>query len=69
MLSLDTHIHILAVRRELRRRTLWEYGSRVYGKEEFARRGQTIYEQQVRPEVEEGNLGRIVAIDIETGRV
>jgi len=38
-----------------------------YSKEEFARRGYQIYESQVRPQVEEGNQGRIVAIDIETG--
>ena len=38
-----------------------------YSKEEFARRGNEIYESQVRPQVEEGNQGRIVAIDIETG--
>ncbi|MCY7277249.1 MAG: hypothetical protein LH702_26845 [Phormidesmis sp. CAN_BIN44] len=38
-----------------------------YSKEEFARRGDEIYEAQVRPQVEEGNHGRIVAIDIETG--
>jgi hypothetical protein len=38
-----------------------------YSKEEFARRGNEIYEFQVRPQVEEGNLGKIVAIDIETG--
>ena len=38
-----------------------------YSKEEFAPRGQAIYEQRVRPQVEEGNIGRIVAIDIETG--
>ena len=38
-----------------------------YSKEEFARRGQAIYEQRVRPRVEEGNSGRIVEIDIETG--
>ena len=38
-----------------------------YSKEEFARRGHAIYEQRVRPQVEEGNRGRIVAIDIETG--
>ena len=38
-----------------------------YSKEEFARRGQALYEQRVRPQVEEGNRGRIVAIDIETG--
>ncbi|MBI1916045.1 MAG: hypothetical protein HYS12_15120 [Planctomycetes bacterium] len=38
-----------------------------YSKEEFARRGNAIYEEQVRSQVEEGNRGRIVAIDIETG--
>ena len=38
-----------------------------HSKEEFARLGQEIYEQRVRPQVEEGNRGRIVAIDIETG--
>jgi hypothetical protein len=38
-----------------------------YSKEEFALRGNEIYESQVRPQVEEGNHGKIVAIDIETG--
>lgn len=38
-----------------------------YSKEEFARRGHEIYESQVRHQVEEGNHGKIVAIDIETG--
>jgi hypothetical protein len=38
-----------------------------YSKEEFAQRGDEIYESQVRPQVEEGNHGKIVAIDIETG--
>jgi hypothetical protein len=38
-----------------------------YSKEEFARRGDAIYESQVRQQVEEGNHGKIVAIDIETG--
>jgi hypothetical protein len=38
-----------------------------YDKEEFARRGNELYEAQVRPQVEEGNYGRVVAIDIETG--
>jgi hypothetical protein len=38
-----------------------------YSKEEFAKRGDAIYESQVRPQVEEGNYGKIVAIDIETG--
>ena len=38
-----------------------------YSKKEFAQRGDEIYETQVRSQVEEGNYGRIVAIDIETG--
>ncbi len=38
-----------------------------YSKEEFAQRGDEIYQSQVRPQVEEGNHGKIVAIDIETG--
>jgi hypothetical protein len=38
-----------------------------YTKDEFARRGDEIYESQVRQQVEDGNHGKIVAIDIETG--
>jgi hypothetical protein len=38
-----------------------------YSKEEFAQRGDALYESEVRAKVEEGNHGRIVAIDIETG--
>jgi hypothetical protein len=38
-----------------------------YSKEEFAQRGDALYESAVRQQVEEGNHGRIVAIDIETG--
>jgi hypothetical protein len=38
-----------------------------YSKEELARKGTEIYETQVRPLVEAGNKGKIVAIDIETG--
>jgi hypothetical protein len=38
-----------------------------YSMEEHARRGRDWYEQVVRPKVEAGNHGRIVAIDIETG--
>jgi hypothetical protein len=34
-----------------------------YSKEEFAQRGDEIYEAQVRSKVEEGNHGKIVAID------
>lgn len=37
-----------------------------YSKKEFARRGDEIYESQVRLQVEKGNYGKIVAIDIET---
>jgi hypothetical protein len=38
-----------------------------YSKEEFARCGDEIYESQIKPQVEEGNHGKIVAIDLETG--
>ncbi len=38
-----------------------------FSKEEHARRGAEIYEQQVRPQVEAGSQGKIVAIDIDTG--
>ncbi|BBD64767.1 hypothetical protein NIES4072_15690 [Nostoc commune NIES-4072] len=32
-----------------------------YSKEEFARRGDKIYDSQVRPQVEANNYGKIVA--------
>jgi hypothetical protein len=38
-----------------------------YTKEEHAKRGGELYEQRVRPLVEAGNLGKIVAIDVDTG--
>jgi hypothetical protein len=37
-----------------------------YSKEEFARRGKEIYER-IRSQVDPGNNGKILAIDIETG--
>jgi hypothetical protein len=37
-----------------------------YSKEDFAQRGDFIYQNQIRPQVEFGNQGKIVAIDIET---
>jgi len=37
-----------------------------YSKEEFGRRGDAIYEQQIAPQMERGNEGKFVAIDIET---
>ncbi|MBC6419019.1 MAG: hypothetical protein GDA44_09650 [Prochloron sp. SP5CPC1] len=37
-----------------------------YSKEEFARLGNEIYESQVRPQIEQGNHGKIVAIDIDS---
>lgn len=40
---------------------------RRYPKEVFARMGDEIYENKVRPLVEERNRGKIVAIDIESG--
>jgi len=38
-----------------------------YSKEEFAQRGQAIYDDRVRLLLEADNYGKIVAIDIETG--
>lgn len=40
---------------------------RRYSKEDLARRGQALYEAGIRQQVEAGNDGKIVAIDIETG--
>ena len=40
---------------------------RRYSKEEFARRGDAIYERDIRSVVEAGDKGKFVAIDIETG--
>ena len=38
-----------------------------YSKEEHARLGNEWYERDVRARVENGNYGRIVAIDVDTG--
>ena len=39
-----------------------------YSKEEFARRGQAIYEQEVLPRLDGTNSGKVVAIDIDSGQ-
>lgn len=38
-----------------------------YGKEEFARRGKAIYEKDIRPKLSAKDVGKFLAIDIETG--
>jgi hypothetical protein len=38
-----------------------------YSKEEFARRGEAIYERDIRPHLEARQEGQFVVIDIETG--
>jgi hypothetical protein len=40
---------------------------RRYSKEEFARRGDAIYEKEIRPKLKADDLGRFAAIDIESG--
>lgn len=40
---------------------------RRYPKEEFARRGDAIYEEKIRPHLKPSDTGKYVAIDIETG--
>ncbi len=39
---------------------------RRYSKEEFARRGDAIYEKQVRPQLKTDDEGKFAAIDIES---
>jgi hypothetical protein len=38
-----------------------------YSKEEFAARGDAVYEQRVRPHASAADEGKFVAIDIDTG--
>lgn len=38
-----------------------------YSKEEFAQRGDALYERKIKSEIEQANEGKFVAIDIETG--
>jgi hypothetical protein len=38
-----------------------------YSKEEFARRGDEIYERNVRPQIKKSDDGKFVVIDIDTG--
>lgn len=38
-----------------------------YSMDEHARRGDALYEQQVRPQVEDTSRGRVVALDVDTG--
>jgi hypothetical protein len=40
---------------------------RRYSKEEFARRGDAIYEKEVRPQIKAADEGKFAAIDIESG--
>ncbi len=40
---------------------------RRYGKEEFARRGDAIYEVKVRPRLKADDEGKFAAIDIDNG--
>jgi hypothetical protein len=38
-----------------------------YSKEEFARRGDAIYDKEVRPQLKADDVGKFAAIDIESG--
>ena len=40
---------------------------RRYSKEQFARRGDAIYEKDVRPQLKTSDVGKFAAIDIESG--
>ncbi len=39
----------------------------LYSREEIIRRGKTLYEQKLRPQVETGNTGKVLVINVETG--
>lgn len=39
-----------------------------YNHEEFARRGGELYENKIRAQVEAGNDGKVVAIDVDSGQ-
>jgi hypothetical protein len=41
---------------------------RRYSKKEFARRGDSVYEKNVRPELKADDDGKFAAIDIESGK-
>ena len=41
--------------------------TRRYSKEEFARRGDAIYEKKVRPQLKADDEGKFAAIDIDSG--
>jgi hypothetical protein len=41
---------------------------RRYSKEEFARRGDAMYEKEVRPQLKASDEGKFAAIDIESGQ-
>jgi hypothetical protein len=47
----------------------WEDGMAVgsWTSEEIVRRGQEIYEQEIRPKVEAGDDGKLLVINVETG--
>ena len=38
-----------------------------YNKADYAQRGQTLYERDIRPHLATGDEGKFVAIDVETG--
>ncbi len=39
----------------------------LYNKEDFARIGDAIYEREIRDQVQEGNTGKFVVIDFDSG--
>ncbi len=42
---------------------------RRYGREEFTRRGDAVYEKEVRPHLKADDEGKFAAIDIESGEL
>jgi hypothetical protein len=48
-------------------RVIMDSVKRRYSKKEFARRGDAIYEKDVRPQLKRADEGKFAAIDIESG--
>ena len=42
-------------------------GHSLYTKEEIVQKGKELYEKQIRKEVEDGNTGKVLVINVENG--
>ncbi|GJD23944.1 hypothetical protein RIVM261_089000 [Rivularia sp. IAM M-261] len=62
--KIDLNLYLLFIKSRFKTMTARQP---KYSFEDFASRGDEIYETNIRPQVEASNRGKIVAIDIDTG--